>query len=118
MWIAKRPDCLAAARGRVWRWLQTSTGGGSRDTLVNEFAAMPQWTSPAPAVTMVTPVGYAPITERKTAWSITAAWYYPSAGGAAAGRAARNAASSGSGAPAPRRRIATIWRRTAGAPTI
>jgi hypothetical protein len=66
MWIAKRPERLAASSVRVSSWLHTSTSGGSSETLVNEFAAMPQRTSPAPAVTIVTPVGYAAITERKT----------------------------------------------------
>ena len=39
------------------------------DTLVNEFAAIPHcWPSWA-AVTIVTPVGKAPITARNVAWS-------------------------------------------------
>ena len=72
------PRLLRGLAGARAVGLQTRTSGGSSETLVNEFAAMPQWTSPAPAVTIVTPVGYAAITERKTPWSIIACMSYAS----------------------------------------
>ena len=56
-WIAKRPEALAAADVRAPFWVQTSTIGGSSETLVKEFAAMPQCLPSAEAVMIVTPVG-------------------------------------------------------------
>ncbi len=57
MWIANRPERLAPSAVRAWRWQQTSTIGGSSETLVNELAAIPHSWPSICEVTMVTPVG-------------------------------------------------------------
>ena len=57
MWIANRPERFAASAVRACRWQQTSTIGGSSDTLVNEFAAIPTRVPSNCEVTIVTPVG-------------------------------------------------------------
>ena len=51
------PEALAAADVRAPFCVQTSTIGGSSETLVNELAAMPQYLPSPEAVMIVTPVG-------------------------------------------------------------
>jgi len=77
---AKRPERFAASQVRECRCELTRMIGGSSETLVNEFAAIPRSSPWNSDVTIVTPVGYADITERSTIGSTSLTPHAPASG--------------------------------------